>query len=101
MEIKTKISDYQIGQSVHVKITDARTGKDVWRDGIVIDKGMIYPSAGSHHAPYPKVTVKYIHTYYRKLKDNYNGIVWIGEEGEFYDKENESLFIYETEIKPR
>lgn len=95
------IQDYQVGEKVMVKITDIRSDKhaEVWREGIVTDKGYIHPSIGERFPPYPKFKVKYTHTYYRVIEEIYNGIVYIGCKGEFYDKENESLFFYDSTIK--
>lgn len=94
-----KIEDFNIGDKVQVLITNPKENKDEWRNGEVINKGIIYPTGTQRHDPYPKFTVKYTHTYYRKLKDNYDGIVWVSEDGEFYNKENESLFFIDGTIK--
>ena len=97
------IDSFQVGQEVKVQINDVKSfggNGSKWVDGIVTDKWMSSPK-GSGERPFPMIKVKYIHTYYRKLKDNYNGIVWIGEEGEYYDKENESLFFYDNTISAK
>jgi len=96
------IEDFKIDEKVMVKIPDLRSktpNAEKFVEGIVTDRGMIHASYGSKHNPYPKFKVKYIHTYYRKIKDKYDGLVWIGEDGEIYDKENESLFFTEETIK--
>jgi len=96
------IESFQVNEKVMVKIPNLRSktpNAEHFVEGIVTSKGMIYPSHGSKHPPYASFKVKYIHTYYRKLSDKYNGLVWVGEEGEIYDKENESLFFYESTIK--
>ena len=101
----SNIEDFEVGQKVQVQINDVRSisNNTKWVDGVVTGKGHIYPvgSNGERFKPYPKLKVKYIHTYYRKLKDKYDGIVWIGEEGEFYDEENEALFITRDTVKSK
>lgn len=100
--LELKYEDFEIGEKVLVKITDVKSDKhaEIWREGVVTDKGHIHPSSSvERFKPYPKFKVKYIHTYYRVTKEKRDGLVYVGCEGEFYDKENESLFFTKGSIK--
>lgn len=85
------IKDLTVGTSVEVHIYDPKTTKTTWRKGIVTGAGMIHPSQGCRHKPYPKVKVKYIHTYWKQG-------AYLNT-GKYYDKENEALFINEKQIR--
>lgn len=85
------IKDLAIGTAVEVHVHDPKTSKTVWRKGVVTGTGMMYPSEGCRHKPYPKVKIKYTHTYWKQ------GVY--ADIGKYYDKENEALFINEKEVR--
>lgn len=82
-----KLTEYQKGQIVSVLIENHRTSGREWRTGTVVDKGMIYPTCGSKHPPYPKVLVEYYHSYYNN-----------NETKEFYEKKAITMVISADEL---
>ncbi len=103
-----KLEDFEIGDKVQVLVTNPKIDKQEWRDGVVENKGLIYPNSRGvtqeRFTPYPKFTVKYIHTYYHTQE----GVtVWDNDgiphfeipEPKFYDKENSALFFMDGTIK--
>jgi hypothetical protein len=99
-----KIADYKAGDEVEVKVNNpANENKEEWRDARVIDKRTIYPSNGSHHPPYPILIVTLKRTYckatpvYRFIGGNIP--VFVDNNLEFYDKENDEGIIYESQIR--
>ena len=94
------MKDYNKGDEVDVLINNPRNNnKDEWRSAKVVEKRTIYSYGSSRHTPYDVLIVEVIRTYYRKIKDIYNGIVWIGEEHEFYDKLNTEMVIYYNQVR--
>jgi hypothetical protein len=98
-----EMKDYKTGDQVRVKMNNPRLGnKEEWRDGEVVDNRMIYPNRGERHAPYPMVIVRVTRTYckatpmYRWINGNIP--VFVDNTLEFYEKQNEEGFLYNTEI---
>lgn len=96
-----KITDYKVDDKVKVLINNPKNNNlNEWRDAKVIKHQTIHwGGSGIRHEPYVVLVVEVVRTYYRKLKDLYNGIVWVGETFEFHDKLNTELIIYADQIK--
>jgi hypothetical protein len=97
-----EIKEYKVGDKVRVLMNNPReNNRDEWRDAEVVRIQTVYPSYGSHHAPYPMLIVKVIRTYC-KATDNFkmlDGVkVYSGSTLEFFDKENEEGVIYSDQI---
>ena len=75
---------------------------DEWRDGEVLDVRTIYPRVGERHLPYQIAIVRVKRTYC-KATPVYRFIgnipVFVDNNLEFYDKENDEGFIYNDQIK--
>jgi hypothetical protein len=103
-----KIDDYKVGDEVMVLMETLKAhGATEWRRGKVVAVNHVsatrpcYRSygynSGNNSYNYPIVEVE--RTYYRKTKDLYNGVVWVGEEGEIYNKINQEGFVQNCQIK--
>ena len=105
------INDFEIGEEVEVFIQNPRLGNIInnceWRKGVVVDKKMVYPTAGLSNRPtkpYPSFSVKAIHTYANVIDNTYetlnNGVkVFKDYVFDIYDKENTSNYYSEREIR--
>jgi hypothetical protein len=98
-----KIADYNVGDEVEVLINNPRLdNKDEWRPAEVLYKRMIHQE---HGAPYPILIVKVVRTYckaepiYRWIDGNIP--VFVENNLEFYDRENEEGILYEKFIRPK
>jgi hypothetical protein len=98
-----ELKNYKAGNEVQVLMNNPRNdNKDEWRDGEVLDVRMIYPRNGERHQPYPIVIVRVKRTYckatpvYRMLG---NIPVFVDNNLEFYEKENDEGFLYENQIR--
>lgn len=99
-----EIKDYKAGDKVEVLINNPQNDNNAeWRDAEVLDKRIIYPSSGSKHPPYPILIVRTRRTYckatpvYRFVGGNIP--VFVDNNLEFYDKDNDEGFVYEKEIR--
>lgn len=98
-----EIKDYKQGDVVEVLVNNPRNdNKDEWRDAEVLDKRMIYPTTGERHQPYPILIVRLKRTYC-KATPVYRFIgnipVFVDNNLEFYDKENDEGIIYKNQIR--
>ena len=98
-----KIDDYKSGDKTEILMYNIQTNENEWRDAEVLDKRIIYPSAGSKHKPYPILIVRVIRTYckatpkYRWIDGNIP--VFVDNDLEFYDKENDEGILHKDEIR--
>lgn len=99
-----EIKDYKGGDVVEVLVNNPQNdNKPEWRDAEVLDKRMIYPSGGSKHPPYPILIVRLKRTYckatpvYRFINGNIP--VFVDNNLEFYDKENDEGVLYSSDIR--
>ncbi|MDZ7785972.1 MAG: hypothetical protein U5L95_02515 [Candidatus Saccharibacteria bacterium] len=73
-----------------------------WREGEVLDVRTIHPDNGARHKPYPIVIVRVTRTYCKAspVYDWHGNIpVFVANDLEFYDNENDEGFIYENQIR--
>jgi hypothetical protein len=99
-----ELKNYKGGDKVQVLMNNPKNNnKDEWRDGEVLYVRMIYPRNGERHQPYPIVIVRVKRTYckatpvYMWINDNIP--VFIDNNLEFYEKENDEGFLHENQIK--
>ena len=99
-----KIDEYKAGDNVQVLMNNpANDNKEEWRDAEVLDKRIVYPSQGSHHPPYPILIVRTRRTYckatpvYRFVGGNIP--VFVDNNLEFYEKDNDEGILYESQIR--
>ena len=98
-----ELNEYKAGDEVEVMVNNPRNENlNEWREAEVLDKRMIYPSNGSHHPPYPILIVRLTRTYC-KATPVYHFIgnipVFVDNNLEFYDKENDEGIIYKNQIR--
>jgi hypothetical protein len=99
MEIKY----YKSGDMVEILTNNPRNdNKEEWREAEVLDKRIIYPSGGERHQPYPILIVRTRRTYC-KATPVYRFIgnipVFVDNNLEFYEKENDEGILYENLIR--
>ena len=100
-----RIDDYKLGDEVMVLMETLKSPSATeWRRGKVVKMNHVSATrphrclgGGNNEYSYPIVEV--VRTYYRKTKDLYNGVIWVGEEGEIYDKLNQEGFLQNGQIK--
>lgn len=98
-----EINEYKSGDNVEILMNNIQTNENEWRDAEVLDKRTIYPNAGERHKPYPMLIVRVIRTYCKATPKykwiNGNIPVFIDNDLEFYDKENDEGIIYKEQIR--
>ena len=92
-----KIDDYKVGDEVMVLMETLKVNGTEWRRGKVVQMNHVAASRYNNAYNYPIVEV--VRTYYRKLKNNYKGVIWVGEDFELYDKLNQEGFVQTCQIK--
>ena len=98
-----EIKDYKQGDSVEILTNNPRNdNKPEWRDAEVLDKRTIYPNHGERHQPYPILIVRTRRTYCKatpvyRFVDNIP--VFVDNNLEFYEKDNDEGIIYSTGIR--
>ena len=98
-----ELNEYKAGDEVEVIVNNPRNGdKNEWRPAEVLDKRMIYPKTGERQPPYPILIVRLKRTYC-KATPVYRFIgnipVFVDNNLEFYDKENDEGVIYNNQIR--
>jgi hypothetical protein len=98
-----KLSEYKVGEKVEVWISNPKLDTKIWVDGEVLDKRIIEPNVGERHNPYTILIIRLKRTFC-KAEPEYNFIngtipVFIGNEFEFYEMENDEGFIYNNEVR--
>lgn len=94
------LSEYSEHEVVEVLIHNPQTKRDEWRKATITGKGCVYPTNYSRHSPYPYITVEVERTYYRKIRDKFVDILWVGEEGEFFNKTTTERFYHDDQVRP-
>lgn len=98
-----ELSEYKAGDSVEVLVNNPRNENlNEWREGEILDVRTIYPPFGSKHQPFQIAIVRVRRTYCKATPryQYYGNIpVFIDNDLEFYDKENEEGFIYKKQIR--
>jgi len=98
-----EIDDYKSGDKAEILMHNIQTNENEWRDAEVLDKRIIYPTGSSKHRPYPILIVRVVRTYCKATPKykwlNGNIPVFVDNDLEFYDKENDEGIIYSNRIR--
>lgn len=98
-----ELSDYKSGDKVEVLILNIQTDRFEWREAEVLDVRTIHPRVGEKHLPYPIVIVRVKRTYCKATTPIYRFVdnipVFVDNNLEFFDKENDEGVLYENTIR--
>jgi len=79
------LSEYKIGENIEVNMQIGNSKE--WREGVVVDSKLIYPTGSTKHRPYTMLIVECIRTYFNT------------ETQQYYDKLNQEGFVYADQVK--
>lgn len=79
------LSEYKKGENVEVNMQIGNSSE--WREGVVVDSKLIYPTSGAKHKPYTMLIVECVRTYFNT------------ETQQYYDKLNQEGFVYADQVR--
>jgi hypothetical protein len=98
-----ELNEYKAGDVVEIMVNNPRNENlNEWREAEVLDVRTIYPRTGERHQPYPIVIVRVTRTYCKATPVHRfigNIPVFVDNNLEFYDKENDEGILYKNQIR--